>query len=175
MSLQSLLEALGKQPSGMLPPVKDWHPDFCGEIDIRIDAAGNWFHEGGQITREPLVRLFASVLRKDGNDYFLVTPQEKLQIQVEDVPFQIIAIERQNGVIQGITNVGDSFEISASQPFESDMQNGVDVPVVDIRQGLKARLGRNAYYQLIDWCEEDNGRYFVRSGDYRYWFEGLTD
>ncbi len=77
-----------------LPPVHLWHPEHCGDIDIRIRRDGVWFHEGTPIGREALVRLFSTVLRLDPDGYHLVTPVEKLKIQVEDAPFIATRVDR---------------------------------------------------------------------------------
>ncbi|MEL7486721.1 MAG: DUF1285 domain-containing protein, partial [Pseudomonadota bacterium] len=94
-----------------LPPVDKWDPDYCGEIDLVIKRDGVWFHEGTPIGRARLVRLFSTVLRKDGDDYFLVTPVEKLKIAVEDAPFVAVLMRAEGeGRDQRLiftTNVGD--------------------------------------------------------------------
>ena len=77
-----------------LPPVNEWQPERVGEIDIRIDRHGTWFHEGREIHRKPLYRLFSTVLRRDPDDaYYLVTPVEKLRIRVEDAPFVAVSMD----------------------------------------------------------------------------------
>ena len=70
-----------------LPPVEKWNPAHCGEIDIRIGRDGTWFHQGAPIARRELVRLFSTILRKEPDGFYLVTPAEKMRIQVEDAPF----------------------------------------------------------------------------------------
>src|ERR1700761_9279071 len=94
-----------------LPPVEKWHPAHCGDIDIRIARDGTWFHEGTPVGRRELVRLFSTILRKDGDDYVLVTPGEKMRIVVEDAPFIAVLLEAEGiGKDQRLTfttNVGD--------------------------------------------------------------------
>src|SRR5215831_8942630 len=94
-----------------LPPVERWHPSHCGDIDIRIARDGTWFHMGTPIGRKELVRLFSTILRKDGEDYVLVTPAEKMRITVEDAPFQAVLMEVEGSgrdqVLTFTTNVGD--------------------------------------------------------------------
>ena len=77
-----------------LPPVHLWNPPNCGDIDIRIARDGTWFHEGTPIGRAPLVRLFSTILRKDPDGYWLVTPVEKMRITVEDAPFIAIRVDQ---------------------------------------------------------------------------------
>src|SRR5436305_14634331 len=76
-----------------LPPVEKWHPAHCGEIDIRIARDGTWFHQGKPIGRRELVRLFSTILRKENDGYYLVTPAEKMQIRVDDAPFLAVLLD----------------------------------------------------------------------------------
>lgn len=92
------------------PPVHLWDPPHCGDIDIRIARDGTWSYQGSPIGRPALVRLFASVLRRDPDGFCLVTPVEKLRIAVEDAPFAAIGLERSGGVLRFATNVGDVVE-----------------------------------------------------------------
>ena len=84
------LSALSQQLEGVIPPLDTWDPPYCGEMDILIKADGTWHYHGTPITRLRLVKLFAKVLIKDRNDYFLKTPAEKVKISVEDAPFLIV-------------------------------------------------------------------------------------
>ena len=91
---KDLFKLLGKfEQQQKMPPVESWQPEVEGEIDINIDSQGRWFHEGGHFDRQDLARMFASILRREGDDYFLVTPVEKLKIRVEDVPFSIVLMK----------------------------------------------------------------------------------
>ncbi len=91
--VNGFLAFAGKLKERKLPPVESWHPSFCGDIDIRIARDGRWYHEGRIFQRDALTKLLSSILRKEGDEYFLVSPVEKMRIQVEDVPF--LAIEMQ--------------------------------------------------------------------------------
>jgi hypothetical protein len=141
-------------------PVECWHPEHCGEINILIDAKGDWYHKGILIGRERLVRLLSRVLRKDEEGYVLVTPQEKLKIQVEDVPFLTVLVNQgfdhqQRPRIEGITNVGDQVLVSSSHPLELrpfGPENQL-LPYIHIRGDLWARCNRNSYYQLVQWAQ----------------------
>ena len=85
--IDELFETLTNlQRSKRLPPLHLWQPEHEGVIDIRIDREGAWYHEGVRIQRQPLVDLFATILRREGDDYFLVTPAEKMKIEVEEAP-----------------------------------------------------------------------------------------
>lgn len=144
-----------------LPPVERWNPDRCGDSHMCIAADGTWFHEGVRIARPELVRLFAGLLRKEGKDYVLVTPAEKLSILVEDVPFQAVQLEAEGeGAAQRltfVTNVGDRV------PLQTLRMTG-GVPYIDVRQGLEARIARNVYYRLADMAVPHGGQLGVWSG-----------
>src|SRR4249920_2670246 len=91
--LEDIAAALPRDQGRGLPPVERWNPPFCGDIDMRIAADGTWFYQNTPIGRPALVKLFASVLKREGDKYFLVTPVEKVGLVVEDVPF--LAVELQ--------------------------------------------------------------------------------
>ncbi|KPL52323.1 hypothetical protein ABB55_08830 [Prosthecomicrobium hirschii] len=138
------------------PPVERWNPPFCGDIDMRIAADGTWFYMGTPIGREALVRLFASVLRRDedGRTY-LVTPVEKCGIRVDDAPF--LAVEMQAVGAEAAqklvfrTNVGDVVEAGPEHPlrFEIDADNQGLRPYLHVRGRLEARLARAVMYELV--------------------------
>lgn len=138
-----------------LPPVQDWNPPFCGDLDMRIARDGTWFYEGTPIGRPGLVRLFSTILRKDGDDYFLVTPVEKVGITVEDAPFVAVDFELDGtGPEQKLTfhtNVGDSVIASADTPlrFVRD-ESGEPSPYVLVRAGLEALIDRKSFYRLVE-------------------------
>ena len=95
-----LQDEQGNVPKG-LPPIHKWHPPYCGEIDMQIKANGEWFYQGTPIQRHALVKLFSTILRKEEDGHFyLVTPVEKVRIQVEDAPLLASHVERvvENGV-----------------------------------------------------------------------------
>src|SRR5581483_2317445 len=110
--LERVATAAKQAPGRGLPPVHLWNPAHCGEIDIVIKKNGLWFHEGTPIGREALVRLFSTVLRKDPDGIYLVTPVEKMKITVEDAPFIAVRVDRATTEAGGealkfLTNVGD--------------------------------------------------------------------
>jgi hypothetical protein len=161
--LEALSETLGRQRS--LPPVHLWNPEHCGEIDIVIRRDGSWRHEGAPIQREALVRLFSTVLRKDPDGFYLVTPVEKLKITVEDAPFIAVAVERDGEVLRFTTNVGDVVEAGAANPLrvETDPETGEPAPYVEVRRGLEARLSRPVFYELVEMGETRGGTVGVAS------------
>lgn len=158
IDIKTILESIGEQ--GSTPPVHLWNPDLSGEIDIVIQYDGSWLHEGSPIERLQLVKLFSSILKREDNNYFLVTPVEKWQIRLEDLPFFIPAIttSEKNGssVIQAITNTEDVIAISKDNPLQVKLdESGQPRPQVLVRDGLWARLSRTAFYQLVELGAEE--------------------
>ena len=137
-----------------------WNPALRGEIDIRIAADGSWYHEGRRFQREALVRLFASVLRREQDDYFLVTPAEKLRIEVEDAPFVaglVETIDDETGqAVVFTTNLGERIVLDDEHPLRVDIDadSGEPRPYVLLRDGLEALISRRAFFDLANLAEE---------------------
>src|SRR3990167_6989729 len=127
-SLFEQVEALLKSGGNSLPPVHLWNPPLSGDIDIRIARKGDWYHEGTRFQRQALVKLFASILKREGDEYFLVTPVEKWRIRVEDVPFIAVDVEAMGeGVDAELvfrTNVGDMVHANALHPLRVETDPG---------------------------------------------------
>ena len=138
------------------PPVHLWNPEFCGDLDMRIARDGTWFYLGTPIGRMPLVKLFSSIIRKDGDDYFLVTPVEKVGITVEDAPFVAIDFDVDGtGIDQTIsftTQVDDTATAGPDHPIRvvRDAKTGEPSPYVLIRANLEALIDRKSFYRLVD-------------------------
>lgn len=153
-----------------LPPVESWNPPFCGDIDMEIMRDGTWFHEGTPIGRRGLVKLFASILIREGHKYFLVTPVEKVGIRVEDAPFVAIDFEVEGeGREQKITfqtNLDDIATASDDLPIrvERDSETGEPSPYVRVRRNLEALIDRKSFYRLVDLGEHHDGWFGVWSG-----------
>lgn len=148
-------------------PVDQWHPAHCGAIDIRIDRDGNWHHEGRRIEREALVRLFSRILRREADGSFvLVTPAEKLAIEVEDVPFLAVDIdlsgEGTGRVLRFLTNLGEVVPLDAAHPLRVEGGEAF-IPYVTVRPGLEARLTRSAAAEFASLGEMREDRFGVRS------------
>lgn len=132
-------------------PVHLWNPDFCGDLDMRIARDGTWYYLGSPIGRLPLVRLFSTILKREGDDYFLVTPVEKVGITVEDVPFIAVDFEHKDGMITFETNVGDHVVLSKAHPLRLEhSENGTPAPYINVRANLEARIDRKSFYRLVD-------------------------
>lgn len=150
------------QRADQLPPVDKWNPPLSGDMDLRITRSGEWIHEGDPIRRPQLVNLFASILKREGDDYFLVTPVEKWRITVEDVPFQVIAVERleRNGeqALQFTTSTGDKVMAGPDHPLRVDIDPGTGEPspYLLIRKNMEGLLARPVFYQITDYAT--NGR-----------------
>lgn len=167
-SLAALVERAARAGAGA-PPVDTWHPARCGRIDMRIDAAGAWHHEGSPIRREALVRLFSTVLRGEADgSYVLVTPAEKLDIVVEDLPFVAVEMaatgEGAGRDLTFRTSLGDVVRADAEHPLRLvDDADGFR-PCVRVRGRLDARLTRAAALELAELVEERDGVPGVWSG-----------
>jgi uncharacterized protein len=141
-------------------PVHLWNPPDCGDIDMRIAADGTWFYQGTPIGRPALVRLFASVLKREGEQYFLVTPVEKCGIVVEDAPFLAVEMQVEDGdagrQLHFRTNVDDWVACGPDHPlrFETEAATGGLKPYVHVRSGLWARVARAVWYDLVELGEE---------------------
>jgi uncharacterized protein len=150
--LESLAAALGEGREA--PPVHLWHPPFCGNLDIRIAADGTWHYLGTPIGRPAMVRLFASVLKREGDRYFLVTPVEKVGITVDDAPFLAVAMEQDGtGAERSLlfrTNVGDVVRCDAEHPLRFEPEAGTDglKPYLHVRRDLWALVTRALFFDL---------------------------
>lgn len=150
MDLSQLQQQLSQLSS---LPAEHRTPTFCGDLPLHIDIDGQWYYQGSKISRLPLVKLFASVLLRQEQEYFLQTPVEKVRIQVEDVPFLITHYTWHAGVngpeLELRTNLGDTVVVSAAHPILIKPFAGQHVPYVMLWRGLSARLHRNVYYHLL--------------------------
>lgn len=162
--LAAVAQAAQQAPRG-LPPVHLWNPPHCGAIDIRIRGDGVWLHEGSPIARPELVRLFASVLRKDPEGYCLVTPVEKLLIQVDDLPFRAVAVEATTTGLLFTTDAGDTVDVGPEFPLvvETDGETGEPAPRLRVRADLWARVARSVFYELVDMASVEDGQLILRS------------
>ena len=159
-ALDGVIAAAKQAPGRGLPPVHLWNPAHCGEIDIVIKKDGSWIHEGGRIGREALVRLFSTVLRKDEDGIYLVTPVEKMKITVEDAPFVAVRVDRAKSedgseALKFLTNVGDEVVAGPENAIrvETDAE-GEPRPYLHVRRGLEALISRPVFYELVEMAQE---------------------
>ncbi len=143
-----------------LPPIHLWHPPLSGDLDMRIARDGQWYYQGSSINRIALVRLFSTILRREDDDYYLVTPVEKWRIQVDLAPFIAISLKVEHDArgqtLTFATNVGDSVIADAQHPLrvEVNPENDEPKPFVLVRNGLEALVSRNVFYQLVENAQE---------------------
>jgi hypothetical protein len=161
--IATLQSEAGLEKPRSLPPVHLWNPTHCGDIGLEIRRDGSWWQNGVRFSRDKLVRLFSTILRRDSDGYYLVTPHEKVVVKVEDAPFMGIRADRHESdghqVILVTTNVGDVVAVDADHPLRvvTDRQTGEPSTYVRVRDGLEARLARPPYYELVGWAEPDGG------------------
>src|ERR1700757_5065131 len=142
-----------------LPPVHLWNPPFCGDLDMRIASDGTWFYMGTPIGRHALVRLFSSILKREGDKHFLVTPVEKVGIRVADAPFMAVAMvkdeDSRGALLRFRTNVDDWIDCDAAHRlrFAKAVDGGL-TPCLHVRADLWAKVTRALYYDLVDLGEE---------------------
>jgi len=155
-SAESLAASIKATKTRGLPPVEKWNPPFCGDIDMEIRRDGTWFYEGTPIGRPGLVKLFASILIREENAYFLVTPVEKVGIRVQDAPFVAVDFEASGeGEQQRLTfttNLGDITVAGPDTPlrFERDTETGEPSPYVLVRRNLEGLIDRKSFYRLVE-------------------------
>ena len=176
-SLDGIAGALKSASGQAHPPVHLWNPPYCGDIDMRIAADGTWFYQKTPIGRPALVKLFASVLKREGDSYFLVTPVEKCGITVDDAPFLAVELAIEDGdspgpkVLRFRTNVDDWVSCGPDNPlrFEPEPATGGLKPFLHVRRNLWAKVTRALFYDLVELGEErdiEGMRMFgVASGD----------
>lgn len=161
-------ELITLQAGKSLPPVSQWHPVNEGVIDICIDREGRWYHDGRLIKRPAIAKVFSGILRREHDDYFLVTPVEKLKIRVDDVPFIGTRAETrgEGSALEVIvsTNMEDHVVLCDDHPLE---MRG-DIPYVQVRDALFARLSRSCYYGLVEQGVEEEGAWCLYSGGARF-------
>jgi hypothetical protein len=166
--LQGLNEA--QAASRGLPPVHLWDPPFCGDIDMKIARDGTWYYMNSPIGRKPLVKLFASVLRRDEDGrYYLVTPVEKVGITVEDAPFVAVRMrlegQGRNQAIGFETNTDDEVTVDRMHPLRFAPEEGTGglKPYVLVRANLEALVSRALFYDLVSCGVVEDGWFGVWS------------
>ena len=141
-------------------PFDKWQPTLCGEIDIVIKANGQWYFHGSPITRENMVKLFASVLVYEHGDYFLKTPVEKMRISVEDAPFLIAQWYKKDDYMVCCDNLAREFVLSEHHPITLKEQ----IPYLTLHHGLIAKISRSVFYQWADIAMEKEAGFAIQSG-----------
>ena len=169
-SAEGLAASIKAAKTRGLPPVETWNPPFCGDIDMEIRRDGTWFYEGTPIGRPGLVKLFASILIREEDNYFLVTPVEKVGIRVQEAPFIAVDFEASGeGEAQRLTFTTNLENISvagsdAPLRFVRDPDTGEPSPYVRVRRNLEALIDRKSFYRLVDLGVHHEGWFGVWSG-----------
>lgn len=160
-SLERLQQLLRDQPAK--PPVERWQPELSGDMDLRIAADGEWYHEGVRIPRPALVKLFASILRReDDGHHYLVTPVEKWRIQVEDAPLLAVdyevAGEGEARQLAFRLNTGEWVPLDAAHPLRVEQGDDAEPrPYLELQRGLRALISRAAFYRLVELASDGAG------------------
>jgi hypothetical protein len=156
--LEAIAAALPRKKGG-LPPVERWDPPFCGDIDMKIEADGTWFYQKTPIGRPALVKLFSSILKREGDKYFLVTPVEKVGLIVVDAPFLAVELKVDHADQQKLafrTNVDDWVTAGPGHAlrFIPEPATGGLKPYLHVRRDLWAKVTRALFYDLVALGEE---------------------
>ncbi len=156
---------------------QDYNLDSIAESDFRIASDGTWFYHGSPILRKSLVKLFATILKreKDGS-FWLVTPVERAKVTVDDAPFVVVAATRigseENQILKFETNLGDTLVAGEKHPIRVvvNPENGRPAPYVRISRGIEALIARSVFYDLVEWAEQDPalGELFIQSSHKRF-------
>ena len=151
------LEKLARAAAGeKLPPVNAWQPAVQKDMGLRISRDGAWHYLGSPIARPSLVRLLSRVMKREGEEFFLVSPAEKLRIEVEDAPFLAVELEcageSQSQRLVFRTNVDDAVIAGKAHPIwvNEDPLSGAPAPYIEVRDGLWALINRSVYYELAE-------------------------
>ena len=150
-------------------PIHDWHPEKSVDIDLEVDAGGCWLYQGTGFRRHAIVKLFATVLRREGEEFYLVTPPVKYRIKVADAPFLAVELkvvdEDGQQCLYFRTNMDDVVCADVQHPvFTAPSRDGSgDFPYIEVRDGLLARITRPVYYQLAEMIEDSAEGFRLRS------------
>ncbi len=138
------------------PPVDKWDPDLCEGQEFYIDREGNWFYNNSPIKNYKLINLFSRVLKRESNDYFLVTPVEKVPVKVEIAPYVIIDYKINDDSISLTTNMNYEFILNKKNSTKLIEYQNTYIPIVNVRNKIEGFFNRNTYYKLIDMALDKN-------------------
>ena len=133
------------------PPVHLWNPKICPGVSFKIDRNGNWYYQGSIISKHKLKLLFASILKKENNKYYCVTPVEKVLVEVDIAPYAITSFIYNNGIYTFKTNLDYSFDLLANEDLKViTTSKGENIPIVTVRDGIEGFFSRSTFYELVD-------------------------
>jgi len=151
LASMSLAEIANLAANRKLPPLDRWSPTKIGDSHMRIAADGKWYHDGGEITRPAMVRAFSALLMCDeGGKHWLVTPHERLSIDVDDAAFQAVDLKQEGGAIAFRLNTDELIVAGREHPIEAEGDTNTPALYVVVRHGTRARLNRSTYAQLAE-------------------------
>ena len=161
----TLAELAEQVAARKLPPVEQWAPAHTGDSHMRIAADGTWYHEGSAIARPAMVRAFASLLLRDEAGHWLVTPQQKLSVEVEDAAFVAVDLTGREGALAFRLNTDDIVIAGPDHPIRAAGDAETPALYLAARRGCEARLNRSTYEQLAlladaDWSVASQGERF---------------
>ena len=154
MSISKIKKDLEGQKK--FPPVDQWNPDLCEGQEFFIDREGDWFYNNSPIKNKKLINLFSTVIRNDDNNYFLVTPVEKVPVKVDLAPYKVIDFEISKNNIKLFTNMNYDFELNALNTTRLIAYNNSEIPLVHVRNKIEGFFDRNIYYKFVDLALENN-------------------
>ncbi|KAJ03602.1 DUF1285 domain-containing protein [Sulfitobacter mediterraneus] len=169
-SAEGILASAKAAKTRGLPPLEKWNPPFCGDLDMHIRRDGTWFYQGTPIGRPELVKLFSTILWREEDRYYLVTPVEKVGITVEDAPFVAVDFEAEGSgtdqLLRFVTNLQDEALAGPDHPIRvvRDPDTGEPSPYVLIRRNLEALIDRKSFYRLVDIGAHHNDWFGLWSG-----------
>lgn len=154
-----------------LPPVELWDPEYCGDSEITINAEGQWFYQNSPIGRKKLQILFSRVIKKEEQDYFLVTPNEKLSLSVEWMPFTIIDfdfVDHQGcQTLKMRDNCNNEILLTNKNQWRLNSFQEQQLPIVLVRRNLYANFNRSCYYRLLESAnivsKDDQNQVYIKS------------
>ena len=154
MSISKIKKDLEGQKK--FPPVDQWNPDLCEGQEFFINREGDWFYNNSPIKNKKLINLFSTVIRNDNNNYFLVTPVEKVPVKVELAPYKVIDFEISKNNIKFFTNMNYDFVLNELNTTRLIDYNNSEIPLVHVRNNIEGFFDRNIYYKLVDLALENN-------------------
>ena len=153
MNISDLENNIVTNSTKKFPPVHLWNPELCEGQEISINREGEWFYNNSEIKNQRLIQLFSSVLKREDDNYFLVTPSEKVPVKVEIAPYVIINFDLlDNEIIQLDTNLDYSFHLDKINTSRLIEYNNTHIPLVHVRDSIEGFFNRSTYYKLIDFA-----------------------
>ena len=161
-----------KATANTFPPVHQWNPDLCEGQEFFIDREGEWFYNNSPIKNYRLTKLFSTVLRKDDDSYYLVTPHEKVPVRTALAPYVITDFNFKDEYLELITNFEYSFEVNEINLIKLIDFEDTLIPIVHVRDNIEGFFNRSTYYNLINFALEKNnivdGILYINSGNKSY-------